>query len=279
MARRSGRWEGCHEGPKADRLAAFGVELWASEKNLAIYKAVMPQGAPFSDKIGTLAAWDTPTWETYLGPDFAKEFTKHVGVFFEQAHPKNGATCTLSHGDLRGDNIFFTPKGSRYPDGWLVIDFQLLFRGPVPSDLAYLMNSGSVLPRVYSGPTLETILREFYDAFMKKTQIYTKYTYEQFVREYMMMSTVLYVYKVGMGAEFAKAAAFRNEGPARVELGGKGVTEDDLTPEERRQRMWWRKFAANHRETFKTLGLYQYLRTLPEDDPPPQFIELPDHLK
>ena len=52
---------------------------------------------------------------------------------------------------------------------------------------------------------------------MEKTQVYTNYTYEQFEREYMMMSTVLYVYKVSMGAEFAKAAAFRNEGPGRVE--------------------------------------------------------------
>lgn len=46
----------------------------------------------------------------------------------------------------RGDNFFFTKEN---PDGWMAIDFQLTFKGPIPSDLAYLMSSGSVLPSVY----------------------------------------------------------------------------------------------------------------------------------
>ena len=58
-----------------------------------------------------------------------------------------------------------------YPDGWLCIDFQLMFRGPVPSDLAYLMNSGTVLPEVYTGENRQTVLRAFYDQFMAKTQL------------------------------------------------------------------------------------------------------------
>ena len=163
-------WEGCHEGPKAEKLAAMGIEFWASEADLrwGIYKEVMPGGAPLLDKLVSLESWDTPTWDTYLGPQFSVEYTKRLDAFFAKAHPRNGATCTLSHGDLRGDNIFFAPKGPKCPHGWLVIDFQCLFRGPIPSDLAYLMNSGSVLPDVYTGDNLETILKEFYDAFMTK---------------------------------------------------------------------------------------------------------------
>ena len=273
------QWEGCHEGPKADRLAALGVEHWASDANLALYKSVMPNGAPFQDKTAAMESWVTPTMHASVGPNLASEFTKRLGPFFAPAVPRNGATCTLSHGDLRGDNIFMAAQGPRCPHGWLVIDFQLMFTGPVPSDLAYLMNSGSVLPSVYSGEHLKAILREFYDAFMAKTQVYPSYTYQQFEREYVTMSTVLYVYFVGMGAAFAQAAAFNNETATRVELGGQGATEADLAPEELRQRMWWRKATANFRETFKTFGLYQYLQSLPCDDPPPDFIELPEHLK
>ena len=162
-------WEGCHEGPTGDKLVAMGIDLWASEANLGLDRAVMPGGAPIIDKLYNMEAWDAPTWDAYLGPDLAVEYTRRVNAFYRQAHPRNGATCTLSHGDLRGDNLFFTPKGPRFPHGWLVIDFQLLFRGPIPSDLAYLMNSGSVLPDVYTGEGLTTILREFYDAFKAKT--------------------------------------------------------------------------------------------------------------
>ena len=272
-------WEGCHEGPRADRLATLGVQHWVSDANLGAYKAVMPGGAPLHDKMATMEDWISPTIHSQVGPHVATEFTKRLNAFFAPALPQNGATCTLSHGDLRGDNIFFAPKGPRCPDGWLLIDFQLLFMGPVPSDLAYLMNSGSVLPGVYIGENLKTILREFYDAFMAKTRVYPDYTYQQFEREYIMMSTILYVYCVGMGASIVQAGAFNNEMGARVELGGQGATEADLAPEELRQRMWWRKFQTNFRETFKAFDFYQHLQSLPCDDPPPKFIELPEHLK
>ena len=272
-------WEGCHEGPRAERLAALGIQHWASDANLAIYRSVMPGGAPFHDKIATMESWITPTMHATVGPNLASEFTKRLGAFYSPADPRRGATCTLSHGDLRGDNIFFAAQGPRCPYGWLVIDFQLMFTGPVPSDLAYLMNSGSVLPSVYSGENLKAILREFYDAFMAKTQVYRDYTYQQFEREYLLMSTVLYIYFVGMGAAFVRAAAFNNETSYRVELGGQGATEADLTPEELRRRMWVRKAHTNLRETFKTFDLYQLLQSLPCDDPPPSFIELPEHLK
>ena len=57
-------------------------------------------------------------------------------------------------------------------DGWLLIDFQLMFKGPIPSDLAYLMSSGSVLPSVYNDGE-EEVLRLFYGEFQKHTKAYT----------------------------------------------------------------------------------------------------------
>ncbi len=277
-------WEGCDTGEKAAELAELGVDFWASDANLALYKAVMPGGAKLFDKFTTTegsSVVGSPTWDSYLGsPGISEMFTKRIDAFFETAHPTRGATCTLSHGDLRGDNIFFCEPTAQYPDGWLCIDFQLLFRGPVPSDLAYLMNSGSLLPDVYTGSNREKVLRSFYDQFMAKTQIYTEYTYEQFTHEFEMMTTVMFVYYVGMGAAIWQQSASGEGQAARVELGPSGVTEVDLTPEERRQRMWWTKALANFRENFKDFGLHDYLKSLPENsDGLGEWTELPDHLK
>ena len=277
-------WEGCHEGEKAEQLADLAVDFWASDANLALYKSVMPGGAKLFDKFTTIegsTVVGAPTWDAYLGgAGIGEMFTKKIDAFFESAHPARGATCTLAHGDLRGDNIFFCEASTAYPDGWLCIDFQLLFRGPIPSDLAYLMSSGSVLPEVYTGANMEKVLRAFYDQFMAKTQVYRDYTYEQFTREYAMMTTVLFIYYVGMGAAIWQQSAFENAQAVRVELGGKGATEADLTPEECRQRMWWSKALANFRENFKAFGQYEYLASLPENvEGLGPWSELPDHLK
>jgi hypothetical protein len=95
-----------------------------------------------------------------------------------------------------------------------------------------------------------------------------------------MMTTVLFVYAVGMGAAIWQASAFENAQAARVELGGKGATEADLTPEERRQRMWWAKMLRNFRENFKSFGHYEYLAGLPENrEGLGPWTELPDHLR
>ncbi len=277
-------WEGCHEGGKASELAELGVDFWASEANLAIYKAVMPGGARLFDKFTTIegsSVVQSPTWDAYLGgPGICETFTKTIDAFFASAHPSRGATCTLAHGDLRGDNIFFCEPNGQYPEGWLCIDFQLLFRGPIPSDLAYLLSSGSVLPEVYAAENRQKIMRSFYDQFMAKTQVYKSYTYEQFEREFETMSTVLFVYYVGMGAAIWQQSASGDGQAARVELGPHGVTEADLTPEERRQRMWWGKSLANFRENFKSFGMYDYLKSLPENlEGLGAWAELPPHLK
>jgi hypothetical protein len=276
-------WEGCDVGEKADQLAEIGVELWTSPANLGQYKAAMPSGAKFFDKVTCLADSSLVSgrpWDREVGAGVAELFTRRLEAFYAPARPENGATCTLAHGDLRGDNIFFCPDRSRVPTGWLCIDFQLMFRGPVPSDLAYLMGSGSVLPEVYRGENLQTILRAFYDQFMARTRRYPNYTYAQFVDEYAMMSPVEFLYYVAFGPAITHAGAFNNQLGMRIELGGQGATEADLPPEEIRQRMWWRKTFANVSANLKTFGLYQRLQGLPDNlEGLGPWMDLPDHLR
>ena len=62
-----------------------------------------------------------------------------LSLFAYQLKQK-GATQTLCHGDLRGDNIFWDET----KDEWMCIDYQLMSSAPVPADLAYLMSSASV---------------------------------------------------------------------------------------------------------------------------------------
>jgi hypothetical protein len=155
-----------------------------------------------------------------------------------------------------------------------------MFRGPVPSDLAFLMTSGSVLPDVYCGEGREIVMRAFYDRFVERTGRYPDYSWEQFSREYRTMTTILFIYFVGMGAALLRAGAFDNEQGMRVELGGRGTTEDDLEPFEHRQRMWWRKAIRNFRDTFSEIGLYAHLEALPDNTGPMgPWTELPDHLR
>jgi hypothetical protein len=276
-------WEGADHGDRAGSLARLGVNLWASDENLALFKSVMPGGARLFDRVTSMTNSSLATgatWDQDLGPGISELFTTRLDSFFAAAHPRNGATCTLSHGDLRGDNIFFCEPSDAYIDGWLCIDFQLMFRGPVPSDLAYLLGTASVLPEVYAGPNLDRLLHAFYDQFMSKTIIYYDYTFDQFEREYAIMSATHFVYAVGLGAAMWQAGALDNERAARVELGNGGAREADLTPEERRQRMWWRKLLANYRQNFKTFNQYELLKSLPERlDGLGPWTDLPPHLR
>ena len=276
-------WEGADHDDKAAQLDDLGVALWSSEENLNNFKALMPGGVKLFDRLTMMAESPlvgTPTWDACLGgPGFAETFARKSDAFFAPAHPDNGATCTLSHGDMRGDNIFFCDGHASYPGGWLCIDFQQMFRGPVPSDLAYLMASGSVLPEVYAEENLSRVLRAFYDGFMARTRAYPDYSYDQFVYEFSMMATVSYTYFMAFGVPYLQGGAYRNELPMRVELGGQGVTEAELAPEEMRQRMWWQKAWRNHRELFRTFGLRDRLNALPENrDGMGEWGELPAHL-
>ncbi|HEX3917345.1 MAG TPA: hypothetical protein VHW60_08400 [Caulobacteraceae bacterium] len=277
-------WEGADQGAKAAELAEMGVGLWTAPENIAGFKEKMPGGAPFWDVITARTDSSLITgepWPQRLGvPDFSRMMTTRLDGFFEAARPDHGATCTLAHGDLRGDNIFFCEDLPDYPHGWLCIDYQLMFRGPVPSDLAYLMNSGSVLPEVYAAESQAKIQHVFFDQFMARTRRYPDYSFERFADEYRMMATLQYLNYVGYGAPIAQAGAFNNDLGARIELGGKGATEADLPPEEIRQRMWWKKALANFAESFSALGLVERLRAVPEDlDGLGPWVELPEHLR
>jgi len=161
----------------------------------------------------------------------------------------------------------------------VAIDFQLMFRGPVPSDLAYLMCSASVLPSVFGTDRREQVMRAFYDEFMARTKAYPDYTWERFESEFYMMTTVLFVYFVGFGAAIWQAGALNNQQPARVELGPAGTRVDELAPDELRKRMWWRKTFTNFRTCFGTYGLRDRLERLPANvGPMGQWFELPKHL-
>lgn len=262
-------WEGADQGERAEALGELGVLPWSDAENLSNFKALMPCSALIFDRLGMMGdspLIGTPTWPENLGgPGFCTEFVRKSDAFYASAHPDNGATCTLSHGDLRGDNIFFCNDHPAYPGGWLCIDFQQMFRGPVPSDLAYLMSSGTVLPDVYAEESLGRILRAFHSDFVAKTRTYPDYSFEAFVDEFTTMATISFTYFLGFGVPYFQGGAHRNELPMRVELGTHGVQEADLTPEELRQRMWWRKAWRNQCELFRTLKLRERLASLPEN--------------
>lgn len=276
-------WEGADRGDKAAQLEEIGVALWSARENLDSLKELMPGCVKLFDRLTMMAhsmLIGTPTWDACLGgPGFCETFARKSDAFFAPAHPANGATCTLSHGDMRGDNIFFCDGHASYPGGWLCIDFQLMFRGPVPSDLAYLLASGSVLPDVYAEENLHRILRAFYTGFMARTKAYPDYSYDRFVDEFVIMATVSFSYFMAFGATYSQAGAYRNELPMRVELGGQGARADELEPEELRQRMWWQKAWRNQRELFRTFGLRGRLNALPENaSGMGEWAELPTHL-
>merc|ERR1711998_656062 len=110
---------------------------------------------------------------------------------------------TLSHGDLRGDNFFLTDSNEH---GWLAIDFQLMFKGPIPSDLAYLMNTGSADESAYKDGEDE-ILQMFYDEFQKHTKKYKTavYPFAKFKMEYVRMLSTFSTYGTAMGGAFVQS--------------------------------------------------------------------------
>ena len=62
-------WEGCDQGDQARQLAEIGVDLWVSESNIGLFKAVMPGGAKLFDKLTTLegsAIMAGRRWDEYV---------------------------------------------------------------------------------------------------------------------------------------------------------------------------------------------------------------------
>jgi hypothetical protein len=174
-----------------------------------------------------------------------------------------------------GDNLFFTDTNA---DGWQAIDFQLTFKGPIPSDLAYLMASGSVLPEVFNQGEDE-VLHLFYDEFQRHTTAYTAdvYPFEKFKAEYTMMQHVIYMYFVAMGAVIWQSSEADGKidpsqpdvavGPvgASPEIGSGSVKVSDLTPEDMRKRMWWKKAMTNFKYFAMGEGGMALLKTLPDN--------------
>lgn len=76
-----------------------------------------------------------------------------------------------------------------------------------------------------------------------------------------------------------EAAAFENEQPGRIELGSETFTEADLSPEELRKRMWWRKTILNNQVLFHDLGLVELWQSMPDNEEGMgDWVELPPHL-
>lgn len=272
--------------PLKDAVDKASIVHFCSEGSLAVYNQVMPQGAAIFDEFTTgqgKAAkknkkrpfHDDPevperakpfvNWQNRgLGKDFSQKFTRCLNEYMGSITPENGGTVTVFHGDLRGDNLFFEDGNSRgaLEHGWMAIDFQLLAKGPVISDLAYLMCSGSVRPDVYEAHT-DAIVEEFYKQFMAGTKKYPDYTLAQAKKEFAVMTSVLYIYYVGMGAAIWMDGCA--DGPekaglgAAVEVGSGAITYADLTPEDKRKRMWWKSTMNNFSFMFQK---YEVVRAL-----------------
>lgn len=284
MASVAAAWEGCDKGGLSEALDAVHVNHWCSPANLGVYKALMPQNCRYSDKYIRLDCpmMDDVDYVGLAGPTPAEDLTCRLESVFSKIDPKYGGTCTLVHGDCRGDNLFFCEKSEDYPDGWLLIDFQLMFRGPVPSDLAFLLCTGSVKEEVYhSKETLDELLDLFYTEFKAKTKIYTSYTYEQFVLEFKTMLLVYTCYNIAMAGPLYQAALQNQQ--LILEFYEIPISEDELPEADQRKRKLIKKYIHNFPIILSHYGVFDYIRSLPKDseelqiaDPPERLLSLPE---
>eukprot|EP00912_Choanoflagellata_sp_UC4_P001006 UC4_evm4s619 len=274
IARHAARYENCHLPDNKYAKATSHVPPFWIREYLDVYYNPTQEGKPFTDgKFSDLGIGHE--WEKNGMGGYAKLLGDKWQAFFAQTDPANGASVSLCHGDLRGDNLFFTDTNA---EGWMAIDFQLGLKSPVPSDLAYLMVSGSVLPEVYNEGE-EKVLRAFYDEFQKHTQAYKSdvYSFEQMKKEYLVMSHLLYLYFVAMGAVIWQSSMKDGKldpsqpdkivGPigAAPEIGTGAIKVEDLSPEDMRKRMWWSKTLRNCRDVFKKHGAKELLESLPNN--------------
>ncbi|MFT4713027.1 MAG: hypothetical protein ACI8W1_001508 [Candidatus Azotimanducaceae bacterium] len=114
---------------------------------------------------------------------------------------------------------------------------------------------------------------------MTKTQLSKYYTWEHVSSGILSDGYRFFIYYIGLGANIWRSGT-NTQLADRVEISNQGKTEADLTPEELRQRMWWRKAIANFRTTFKDFETYQHLASLPDNEGEmDDWVELPPHLK
>jgi hypothetical protein len=280
LAKHAALYENCHEpGNSRSKAASHVPPFWAPEY-LAVYYSPTDGGKPYTDGATPftkfLDADIGGKWTEAGMAEYPALFGQKFQALFAQLDPQNGASVTLSHGDLRGDNLFFTETN---PGGWMAIDFQLMFKGPIASDLAYLMGSGSVLPEVYNDNE-DVVLRAFYDEFQKHTKDFKEnaFPFSQFKREYSIMTHVLYLYFTCFGAPiFLSGAVDGKADPSKPdevvgpiytspELGSGAITVDMLTPEDLRKRMWFSNVLPNIRDILKRHNMMDFLKSLPDNN-------------
>jgi len=116
----------------------------------------------------------------------------------------------------------------------MAIDYQMNFKGPVVSDLAYVMMTGTVHPDVYQNHTDE-LIELFYSEFMKKTTRYKNYTLEQCRFEFSRMILVPVIYFFAMGAS-GLVHATTGPGP----LGSRTITYDQIPIGQKRRRFYFK---------------------------------------
>jgi hypothetical protein len=152
----------------------------------------------------------------------------------------------------------------------LAIDFQMSFMGPVSSDLAYLLTSGTVQPDVYENH-LDEILEEFYRQFVAKSSKYRDLTYKQMREEFTLMAHVLFARYIVLGCQIWKAAWYDNDaglaaGVAEGGLGSGVISYEDLPASEKRKRLWWIHTINNFVAVFKALDTPSLLSSLSQED-------------
>lgn len=278
MAKFAARFENCHDESTPMGSRCSFANLMSSKAMLDLYLNPAAGGKPFADGQDCFDEWVLTEfggdWKENGMENYSALFAKKYDAFWARADPANGASVTLAHGDLRGDNLFFSDRAAC---GWMAIDFQLMLKGPIPTDLAYLMSSATVLPEVYQNE--EMVLKYFYEEFQKHTKAYKSdvYSFEQFKQEYEMMQHLVYVYFVGMGAVIWQSSKVDGKldpsqpdvivGPvgASPEIGTGALKVEDMTPEDTRKRMWWAKATRNLKFSFKAHGGKEFLATLPDN--------------
>eukprot|EP00039_Didymoeca_costata_P021771 m.345412 g.345412 ORF g.345412 m.345412 type:complete len:469 (+) comp26286_c0_seq1:110-1516(+) len=272
-------WEGCDQGAAATQLEELHVVHLNDPRNMGIYTASMPTGCRFFDHLLKIKSPMIDGIDTAkLGPKFAETLTTKLISLMEKTNPANGATCTLCHCDVKGDNVFITPNTQ---EGWMLIDFQLMSKGPVPTDLAYTMVTSVSHEVIADKQQCDNILDMFYTQYMAKTKKYTTYTYEEFVREFKVMSNLINMYVIGMGAALYHAGLANQGNMVEFFDSEESVSTlvQNLCAGDKRKRDWLRSVIINFIALNDHYGITEYIGSLP-DSPEglADFMDIPERL-
>ena len=162
-------WEGCDEGDRARELAEIGVDLWVSDSNLGVFKAVMPGGREAVRQAndarglrprGRAAVGRVPRW-----PGNRRDVDDPTGCLLRGGPPAAGCHLhLLPRGHERRQHLLLRAERPVSRTVGCASTSSMMFRGPVPSDLAYLLTSGRSCPTSTPGQTSSACCAQFYDA-------------------------------------------------------------------------------------------------------------------